>query len=121
MIKNKKLILFIVSFLLLGTGFVLGIGFKRKAIQSQINSFEECVAVGYPISQSYPRQCRTPDGRTFVEQINRGEFPQKPSQDSPPTSVDEDSCEQAKYQEACEARPDCLWIGCPNNVCVQNR
>jgi hypothetical protein len=34
-----------------------------------INSFEECVAQGNPVMESYPRQCRTPDGKTFVEDI----------------------------------------------------
>jgi len=32
-----------------------------------IASFEECVAAGYPVMESYPRQCRTPDGTTFIE------------------------------------------------------
>jgi hypothetical protein len=31
-----------------------------------ITSFEECVKAGYPILESYPRQCRTPDGRIFI-------------------------------------------------------
>jgi|GEM_PF-1242619 len=31
-----------------------------------INSFEECVDAGYPILESYPRQCRTPDGKNFI-------------------------------------------------------
>lgn len=35
-----------------------------------ISSFDECAQAGYPIMESYPRQCNTPDGRTFVEQIN---------------------------------------------------
>jgi len=34
-----------------------------------INSFEQCANVGFPIMESYPRQCRTSDGRLFVEQI----------------------------------------------------
>ncbi|MBU1877136.1 GerMN domain-containing protein [Patescibacteria group bacterium] len=34
-----------------------------------ILSFEECVAKNYPVMESYPRQCRTPDGKTFVENI----------------------------------------------------
>jgi len=34
-----------------------------------INSFDECIGAGYPILESYPRQCKTPDGRTFVEDI----------------------------------------------------
>lgn len=34
-----------------------------------INSFEECAAQGYPVMESYPRQCRTPGGKIFVEDI----------------------------------------------------
>ncbi len=32
-----------------------------------IASFEECVAAGYPVMESFPRQCRTPDGTVFTE------------------------------------------------------
>lgn len=35
----------------------------------EITSFEECAGAGYPIAESYPRQCRTPDGQHFVEQL----------------------------------------------------
>jgi len=35
-----------------------------------INSFEECAAAGYPIMESYPEQCRMPDGRNFVRIIS---------------------------------------------------
>ena len=42
-------------------------GAKKPGIS--INSFEECVTQGYLILESYPRQCKTPDGRTFVEDI----------------------------------------------------
>lgn len=34
-----------------------------------INSFEDCAAAGYPIMESFPEQCRTPDGRLFVRVI----------------------------------------------------
>ena len=34
-----------------------------------INSFEECVSAGYPLLESYPSQCKTPDGETFTEDI----------------------------------------------------
>ena len=33
-----------------------------------ITNFDECAAAGYPIMESYPEQCRTPDGRTFVNE-----------------------------------------------------
>jgi hypothetical protein len=32
-------------------------------------SFEACVQAGYLVSEIYPRQCRTPDGRTYAEEI----------------------------------------------------
>lgn len=32
-------------------------------------SFEDCVKAGYPIMESYPRQCKTPDSRTYTEEV----------------------------------------------------
>lgn len=37
---------------------------------SLINSFEGCAAAGNPVMESYPRQCRTSDGKHFVEEID---------------------------------------------------
>lgn len=34
----------------------------------EINSFEDCVKAGYPVMESYPRQCRAGD-KTFVEEV----------------------------------------------------
>lgn len=36
---------------------------------SLINNFDECVAAGNPIMESFPAQCRTEDGRTFTQDI----------------------------------------------------
>ncbi|MCV0393065.1 MAG: PQQ-dependent sugar dehydrogenase [Nitrosopumilus sp.] len=36
---------------------------------NEINSFEDCLAAELPIMESYPRQCRTKDGKNFVEHI----------------------------------------------------
>lgn len=36
---------------------------------SNVSNFEECIAANYPILESYPRQCITPDNKTFVEII----------------------------------------------------
>ncbi|MFH0884697.1 MAG: hypothetical protein V1861_03225 [Candidatus Micrarchaeota archaeon] len=41
---------------------------------SAIKSFDDCVSAGYPVLESYPRQCKTPDGRTFVSQKDRFEI-----------------------------------------------
>ena len=42
----------------------------RKSKPSQtpsINSFEDCATAGNPILETYPRQCKTPDGKSFTE------------------------------------------------------
>ncbi|MFZ2556215.1 MAG: hypothetical protein WAZ27_03060 [Minisyncoccia bacterium] len=38
--------------------------------QIVIVNFEECARAGYPIMESYPEQCRTPDGRLFVRDVS---------------------------------------------------
>ena len=40
-----------------------------KPTDASVNSFEECIAAGNPAMESYPRQCRTSDGKHFVENI----------------------------------------------------
>lgn len=43
--------------------------------QPVITSFDECVAAGNPVMESYPEQCRTQDGRLFVNEAQTGTFP----------------------------------------------
>ncbi len=35
----------------------------------RILSFSDCLNARYPILESYPRQCKTPDGRIFAEEL----------------------------------------------------
>lgn len=37
--------------------------------RTEPRSFEECEKAGYPVEESYPRRCRTPQGQTFTEEI----------------------------------------------------
>lgn len=39
--------------------------------KAQVLSFQDCVNAGYIVMESYPRQCKTPDGRTFAEEIQQ--------------------------------------------------
>jgi len=39
-----------------------------SAVVAEPTSFEECAAL-YPVMESYPRQCNTPSGGHFVEQV----------------------------------------------------
>ena len=41
----------------------------QPAMPLVITNFEECVAAGNAVMESYPRQCRSADGRLFVEEI----------------------------------------------------
>ena len=47
---------------------------EQQALLS-ITNFDECVAAGNPVMESYPEQCRTPDGRTFVNERQAAPVP----------------------------------------------
>lgn len=38
-----------------------------------IHSFEDCAKAGYPVFESYPGQCNTPDGQHFVQPLSEEE------------------------------------------------
>lgn len=40
-----------------------------------ITNFEECAAAGYPVEESFPRRCRTPEGQVYEEARNAEEGP----------------------------------------------
>jgi hypothetical protein len=65
--KKKLLIIFIIvdAFLLAAFFFIRWQNNKKLAA---INDFDSCAAV-YPVMETYPEQCRTPDGRTFTKDI----------------------------------------------------
>lgn len=64
--KNAKLIAFFLVLLIAGIGVW---NYQQKSKVKQLSSFEECAQAGYPIMESYPEQCRTPDGKSFTRQI----------------------------------------------------
>ena len=66
---NKKIFIFLIVVILGGTAAYFTVFKSGEAPTSDINSFEECVSAGYPVLESYPRQCKTPDGKTFTEDI----------------------------------------------------
>lgn len=81
-LKNKKIVIFAIIFLLLG---VLVLIFLRgdedtwikengnwvkhgnPSSPAPVENFEECAKL-YPIMETYPEQCRTPDGKNFTKQ-----------------------------------------------------
>ena len=71
----KKYIISLLLVLLLVIALVLLYGKNREDKDDKanpvlvVNSFNDCVKEGNPIMKSYPRQCRSLDGRLFVEDI----------------------------------------------------
>lgn len=69
-----RLILILIVIGLVAAGlwaFVLRSDLEQPQDQEPLSvlSFEDCVAAGYPVMESYPRQCKTPDGRTYAEEL----------------------------------------------------
>lgn len=67
--RGFSLIIVLIGLVVL-TGLIYGgyAYFQQQKIK-QIDSFEEC-AKEYPVMESYPAQCNTPDGRHFVQELS---------------------------------------------------
>jgi|GEM_PF-714304 len=65
---NTKAFYAVLAVVLIGLGAWAVFGMSAKDY-STITSYDECAAAGYPIIESFPEQCRTPDGRSFTRAI----------------------------------------------------
>lgn len=65
--KNAIIIALLVIIAVLAVVFI-----PKKDDQDAVavNSFIECSEAGYPILETFPEQCRTPDGRVFTDDLN---------------------------------------------------
>jgi len=63
--KQTKKIIFVVSFLVVVSLLVFLINLN----QEEITNFEECASAGFPVGESYPRQCWDSYGNHFIEEI----------------------------------------------------
>lgn len=64
----KKIILTILIIILIIFGIlILDIGRRED---TEPTNFKECVLKGYPILETFPAQCRTPDGKFFIEDVD---------------------------------------------------
>ncbi len=66
---NMKALYIIIVALLIIVAVYLWYYQNQNTDLANIDTFEDCVAAGYPVMESYPRQCRTPNGRTYIENI----------------------------------------------------
>jgi eight-cysteine-cluster-containing protein len=92
--KPIYILFIILSVLVLLYGF-----FNAQKDSKMITSFEECISAGYPVLESYPPQCKTSDGRNFVEET-----------DAPITPIDS--------TRPAGAYDDCIITGCNGQICA---
>jgi hypothetical protein len=93
---------------------IIGLFVTLKPLQSAVvSSFEECASAGYPVMESYPRQCATPDGRLFVETVPPHSFvPEQPSGNSDVIcTMEVKQCPDGTYVG--RVPPDCEFAPCP--------
>lgn len=67
--KTTPLLICILVVILVGIGAWF-VSRSDDAETSTVVSFEDCVAGGYPVMESYPRRCAGPDGQTYVEDVD---------------------------------------------------
>jgi hypothetical protein len=86
--------------------------------QADVADFAACAAAGNPVMESHPRQCRTPDGRHFTEDLpGDGPMEELPFDEPPPGEPEpaEPICEDRCGDGTC-AEVVCMGSGCP---CVE--
>lgn len=72
---SNKVFIIIVLIILIAAGAVGYFAAVRKDENYKkdnnviMANFEECVKAGYSVMESFPRQCKTPDGKAFTEYI----------------------------------------------------
>jgi len=48
---------------------LIGFFYVKNSANQIILSFEDCLKAGYPVVENKRRQCKTPDGRTYAEEL----------------------------------------------------
>jgi len=64
----KKIVPFAALTLLI-VGFLLNLHFQKEQEYAKNDSYESCAAAGLPILDSYPPQCKVPNGKSFTQDI----------------------------------------------------
>lgn len=65
--QKTTIIIIIVGLVTLALGWLIGFSFGfNRGQQANINSYEECVAAGYPVQESYPEKCSVPGGNSYT-------------------------------------------------------
>ncbi|MFW5703142.1 MAG: hypothetical protein ACOCXP_04230 [Candidatus Dojkabacteria bacterium] len=76
-----------------------------QADTSQITDFDSCADAGFPIMESFPKQCSPGDGRVFVEEAEIQEI-----------STDGEYYGESTFS-SCNVDTDCNVGGCNGEIC----
>lgn len=71
MLQNRKILISaigIVIIVLIIAVFLLNRTSSNNSANDTITDFAQCARAGYPVNESFPRQCKTPDGKVFIEE-----------------------------------------------------
>jgi putative hemolysin len=107
MAKNNFKIIFVLFIVMIFASGCSYLGLDRKSGDA-ITNFTECAAK-YPVMESYPRQCNTPDGGHFVEELT----PEQKAEIGEPIvggDKDEHGCIGSAGYSWCELKNKCLRI-----------
>ena len=67
--KNLQKTTIVILILIVFISLIIVSFYKELNKNEKITNFEECASAGFPVGESYPRQCWTPNGKHFVEEI----------------------------------------------------
>jgi hypothetical protein len=70
--NNIKIVSFAVLAIALSILLIYGFGNFKDTRNKDIDNFLDCINEGYPVMETQPLQCRTPDGRTFTDEVKKG-------------------------------------------------
>lgn len=91
---------------------------KEKKVRADVYDFDSCIQAGFPVTRSFPPQCRTTDGRIFMnygvqgnKEVRQGRTEKIEKNTS--NSSCKDKCGDGVCQEIV-----CMAVGCP---CAENK
>lgn len=71
---NRNLVIFMTIsgvFLLSLLGYLLLTSLKKNPVL--VGDFDSCMKAGYQVIETYPAQCKTPEGKNFVQETSSEE------------------------------------------------
>ncbi|MBU2560830.1 MAG: hypothetical protein KKD17_00910 [Nanoarchaeota archaeon] len=91
--------------------FLTGCYHDAKVVEPKyaIRTFEACAEAGYPVMESYPRQCAVPGGGTFTEVIAEGAGPPDEETGEEPEATDNQVVGGDRDEHGCKASAGYRW------------